>query len=161
MAGIGLIIVIAVILISMGAAMYTYTQYQTNFITVNSGEPVTVGPVQYSITLDGTNSGNKETQPENTFVKIRIDAENISQEPTRISGGQFYFVDEKDQKHEAVFGEFSEEDLFNHKLDPGQSSSWTTQFDIAYDDQEKYHIIIRPLKEQSTVDTAKICITNC
>jgi hypothetical protein len=161
LAGIGLIIVIGAIVISMAAAMYMYTQYQTNFITVNSGELVTVGPVQYSITFDGTHLGNKETQPENTFVKIQIDAENISQESTRISGGQFYLVDEKDQKHEAVYGEFSEEDLFNHKFDPGQSSSWTTQFDIPYDEQKKYHIIIRPLKEQSTVDTAMVCITNC
>lgn len=161
MAGIGLIIVIAAIVISMGAAMYMYTQYQTNFITVDAGESVIVGPVQYSITFDGTNSGNKETQPENIFVKIRIEVENISQDPTRISGGQFYLVDENEQKHEAVYGGFSEEDLFNHQFDPGKSMTWTTQFDIPYDEQQKYKILIRPLKEQSTVDTAMICITNC
>ncbi|MDH3277449.1 MAG: DUF4352 domain-containing protein [Nitrosopumilus sp.] len=161
MAGIGLVIVIAAIVISMAAALYTYTQYQTNFITVNAGEAVIVGPVQYFITFDGTNSGNKETQPENTFVKILIDAENISQESTRISGGQFYLVDENDKKYEAVYGGFSEKDLLNHKFDPGKPTSWTTQFDVPYDEQEKYHIVIRPLKEQSTVDTAMICITNC
>jgi len=147
--------------ISMVAAMYMYTQYQTNFITVNAGESVIVGPVKYIITFEGTNSGNKEKQPENIFVKIRINAENISQESTRISGGQFYLFDENEKKYEAVYGEFSEEDLFNHKFDPGKPMSWTTQFDVPYDDQKKYHVLIRPLKEQSTVDTAKICITNC
>ena len=34
LAGIGLVIVIAAIVISMAAAMYMYTQYQTNFIEV-------------------------------------------------------------------------------------------------------------------------------
>lgn len=161
MARIGIIIVIAAIVISMAAALFMYTQYQTNFITVNAGESVIVGPVQYKVTFDGTNSGNKETQPKNIFVKIRIDAENISQESTRISGGQFYLVDENKKKHEAVYGGFSEEDLFNYKFDPGKPKSWTTQFDIPYDEDERYYVVIRPLKEQSTVDTAMICITNC
>ena len=111
-------IVIAAIIISMAAAMYMYTQYQTNFIQVTAGEPVTVGPVEYIITFDGTHNGNEETIPENTFVKIRIVAKNISQESTRMSGGQFYLIDEKEQKHEAVYGGFSQEDLFNDNLEP-------------------------------------------
>ena len=161
MAGFGIVIVLAVIIATMGAAMYMYTQYQTNFIEVTAGEPVIVGPVQYIVTFEGTHQGDKETQPENTFVKIRIVAKNISQETTRMSGGQFYLVDEKDQKHEAVFGEFSDEDLYVNDLEPGKSASWTTQFDVPYDEQKQYDIIIRPTKEQSTVDTAMICLTNC
>ncbi len=161
LAGFGIVIVLAVIIATMGAAMYMYTQYQTNFIEVTAGEPVTVGPVQYIVTFDGTHQGDKETQPENIFVKIRIVAENISQETTRMSGGQFYLVDEKDQKHEAVFGEFSDEDLYGDYLEPGKPASWTTQFDVPYDEQKQYDIIIRPTKEQSTVDTAMICLTNC
>ncbi len=51
---IGMIIVFAAVIISMGAAMYMYTQYQVNFIIVNAGEPVTVGPVQYIVTFEGT-----------------------------------------------------------------------------------------------------------
>ena len=161
MGGIGLVIVIAAIVISMAAAMYMYTQYQTNFIQVVAGEPVTVGPVEYIITFEGTHQGNKETQPENTFVKIRIVAKNISQETTKMSGGQFYLIDEKEQKHEAVYGEFSQEDLFNVNLEPGKPTSWTTQFDVPYDEQKQYNIVIRPTKEQSTVDTAMICLTKC
>ena len=145
----------------MAFALYMYSEYQTNFLTVNAGEPVIVGPVEYLITFEGTNSGKKDTQPENTFVKIRIDAQNISQEITTISGGQFHLVDEKGKKHEAIYGGFSEEDLFIHNLEPGIATSWTTQFDVEYDDKKQYDIIIRPSKEQSTVDTAMICITNC
>jgi hypothetical protein len=159
--GIGLVIVVGAIIISMAAAMYTYTQYQTNFIQVVAGEPVTVGPVEYIITFDGIHQGNEETIPENTFVKIRIIAKNISQETTGMSGGQFYLIDEKEQKHKAVYGGFSQEDLFNVNLVPRNPASWTTQFDVAYDEQKQYDILIRPSKQQSTVDTAMICLTKC
>jgi hypothetical protein len=161
LARIGMVIVIAAVVASMGAAMYMYTQYQVNFITVNAGEPVTVGPVQYIVTFEGTHQGNKETQPENTFVKIRIEAKNISQEITRMSGIQFYLIDEKEQKHEAVYVGISEEDLIDDNLEPGKPVSWTTQFDVPYDEQKQYNIVIRPTKQQSTVDTAMICLTNC
>jgi len=78
-----------------------------------------------------------------------------------MSGGQFYLIDDKDQKHEALYGKFSEEDLFNDNLEPGNPASWTTQFDIPYDEQKQYNIVIRPTKQQSTTDIARICITNC
>ncbi len=161
LAGIGIVIVIAAVICSMGVALYMYTQYQTNFISVQSGEAVIVGPVEYVVTFEGTSMGDEETQPENTFVKIKIIAHNISEELTKISGGQFYLVDESDVKHEAVYGGFSEEDLYVHPLEPGKPESWTTQFDVPYDENENYNIIIRPQKEQSTVDTALICIANC
>jgi len=161
MARIGVMIVIGGIIISMIAAMYMYTEYQTNFIKVNSGEKVTVGPVEYTVVFDGTHKGNKETVPENTFVKIKISAKNISAEKTRISGGQFYLIDEKQQKYQAVYGGFSSEDLLDKWLEPNKVEQFTTQFDAPYDETKQYNIIIRPSKQQSTVDTALICIVNC
>jgi len=161
LARIGLVIIIAAIVASMAGAMYMYTQYQTNFIEANAGEAVKVGPMQYAVTFDGTHQGNKETIPENTFLKIRIDVKNTSHEKQRLSGGQFYLIDENEQKHEAVYGNFSPGDLVDDVLEPEESASWTTQFDVPYDELEQYNIIIRPTKQQSTVDTALICITNC
>ncbi len=162
MAGLGVVIVIGAILASMGAAMYMYTQYQTNFIETTTGETVTVGPVEYTITFEGTHEGSKETQPENTFVMIGIAAKYTgSEERTLLSGGQFYIVDEKDQKHEAVYGEFSSKDLLLEWLEPNKSVEKTTQFDIPFNEEKTYKIIIRPQKDQSTVDTALVCITNC
>ena len=161
MAGLGIIIVFGAIIASMAAGIYTYTQYQTNYIESIEGEVVKVGPVEYIVTFEGTHQGNKEKMPENTFVMIGINAKNISDETTIISGGQFYIVDEKEQKHEAVFGEFSPSDLFLESLEPNKSIQRTTQFDIPFDEEKQYKIIIRPQKEQSTVDTASICITNC
>ena len=161
MARIGIIIVIGAIIVSMGAGMYMYAQYQTNYITAVAGETVTVGPVEYTITFEGTHDGDKETIPENTFVMIGIVAKNIGDEKTLISGGQFYFVDEKEQKHKAVYGEFSSKDMLMEWLEPNKPIEKTTQFDILFDDEKQYKIIIRPKKEQSSIDTAVICITNC
>ena len=146
---------------SMAGAMYMYTQYQTNFIEAKAGESVKVGPMQYAVTFDGTHQGNKETLPENTFLKIKIDVKNTSQEKQRLSGGQFYLIDQNEQKHEEVYGNFSPEDLVDDVLEPGESASWTTQFDVDFNELQQYNIIIRPTKQQSTVDTALICITNC
>jgi len=161
MAKIGAVLVVGIIIATMAAGMYTYTQYQTNYIASVAGETVTVGPVEYVITFEGTHEGSKEVVPENTFVKIGITAKNISDEKTLLTGGQFYIVDEKEQKHEAIYGEFSSKDLFIEWLEPNKPIEITTQFDIPFDEESQYKIIVRPQKEQSTVDTAVVCITNC
>ena len=157
----GLVIVIGAIIGSMVLANYMYMQYQTNFIEVSEGETVIVGPVEYIVTFEGTHDGDKETEPENTFVKIGIIAKNISDENTVVSGGQFFLIDEKDQKHKAVFGEFSSKDLWLVGLEPNKPIEVTTQFDIPFDEDENYKIVIRPQKDQATVDTASVCLTNC
>ena len=161
MARLGIVIVIGAIIASMAAAMYMYAEYQPNYVTVNAGEPVIVGPVEYTITFDGTHNGNKDTKPENTFVKIRINAKNISDEKTRMSGGQFYLVDDEQKKHEAVYGAFSGEDLLDDWLEPNKPVTWTTQFDVPYDDEKKFSVIIKPTKQQTTVDVGNVCIKNC
>ena len=161
MARIGVVIVIGAIIGSMVLANYMYIQYQTNFIEVNEGETVVVGPVEYVVTFEGTHDGDKETEPENIFVKIGIIAKNISDENTVVSGGQFFLIDEKDQKHKAVFGEFSSKDLWLVGLEPNKPIEVTTQFDIPFDEDENYKVVIRPQKDQATVDTASICLTNC
>ncbi|MFB5601424.1 MAG: DUF4352 domain-containing protein [Marine Group I thaumarchaeote] len=161
MARMGLVIVIGAIIGSMILANYMYMQYQTNFIEVSEGETVVVGPVEYIVTFEGTHEGDKDTEPENTFVKIGIIAKNISDENTVVSGGQFFLIDEKDQKHKAVFGEFSSKDLWLVGLEPNKPIEVTTQFDIPFDEDENYKIVIRPQKDQATVDTASICLTNC
>jgi len=161
-AGLGVVIVIGGIITSMGIAMFMYSQYQTNFIETVTGETVTVGPVEYIITFEGTHEGSKDVQPENTFVMIGITAKYTGdEERTLLSGGQFYIVDEKEQKHEAVYGEFSSKDLLLEWLKPNKPVEKTTQFDIPFDEEKMYKIIIRPQKDQSTIDTAVICITNC
>lgn len=157
----GVVIVVGAIVASILVANFAYTQYQTNYIETVTGETVKVGPVEYVITFEGTHEGSKEVKPENTFVRIGITAKNVEDKNTLLTGGQFYIVDEKEQKHEAVYGEFSTKDLLVEELDPNEAVEKTTQFDISYDEEKQYKIIIRPQKEQSTTDTAVVCITNC
>ncbi len=163
MAGFVVVMIIVGIFASMGAGMYMYSVYQTNYITGVAGDTITVGPVEYVITFEGTHNGSEEIRPENTFVMIGITAKNTSDEKTLLTGGQFYIVDEKDQKHEAIFGEgeFSSKDLFIEWLEPNKPIEITTQFDIPFNEESQYKIIVRPQKEQSTTDTAVVCITNC
>ena len=170
MVRIGVVIVIGIIIISMAVTMYMYTQYQTNFISVKAGEPVVIGPVEYTITFDGIHKGNEklmETKPDNTFVKIRIIAKNISEKKTVISASQFYLIDEKQQKHLPVYGGVSTDLVYegfrssDHWLEPNKPVIMTTQFDVSYNELNQYNIVIHPSKQQSTVDTAVICITNC
>jgi hypothetical protein len=157
----GIVIVVGAIIASIVIANFAYTQYQTNYIETTAGETVKVGPVEYVVTFEGTHEGSKEVKPENTFVMIGIFAENVSEDKTVISGGQFYIVDEKNQKHKAVYGPFSSKELGLEGLDPGKPIERTTQFDIPFDEDIQYKIIIRPQKDQVTTDTASICITNC
>ena len=161
MANMGVVIVIGAIIASMVVANFMYTQYTTNFIESTVGEKVTVGPVEYMVTFEGTHKGSEDIVPENTFVKIGITAKNTGDEKTLFSGGQLYIVDEKEQKHEAVYGEFSSKDLLLEWIEPGKTIERNTQFDIPFDEEKQYKIIIRPQKDQSTPDTALICLTNC
>lgn len=140
--------------------MYMYVENKINIIEANSGDKVKVGPVEYTITFEGTHVGDKETKPENTFVNIGIVAKNISEEKTLMSKDQFYIIKDK-TRYEAVHGEFSSKDLLSEWLEPGKAIEKTTQFDIAFDEEKQYKVIIRPQKEQTSADTAVVCITNC
>ena len=156
-----IVVIIAALFGSIGFAMYYYIQFQPNFVIANAGEPLQVGPVKYIIEYEGQHNGDKETQPEHTFVKIRIIAENLNEDTTRMYGGQFFILDEDDKKYQAVYGQFSDEDLYQDHLELNKPVSWTTQFDIPFDETEQYRIGILPSKEQSSIDIGMVCITNC
>lgn len=155
------ILIISIIIGSMVVANYMYTEYRTNYVEVTAGQPVMVGPVEYTIMFENTHGGDKEEKPEDVFVMIAITAENKSEQDTILSGGQFYIVDENNTKKQPVYGEFSAKDLLIETLEPGQIVERTTQFDIPFDEDSQYKILVRPQKEQSTTDVASVCIINC
>jgi hypothetical protein len=105
--------------------------------------------------------GDENTKPKNTFFQISIIAENEGDEATRISGGQFYILDENDAKIQPVFGNFSSNDLLNKILEPKVPISFTTQFDIPFDENKQYRIGILPTKQQDSRDIGVVCLTNC
>ena len=161
MARVFIIAVVAVIIVSIGFAIWSYLEWQPNFILVNGGESVQVGPVKYIIEHIGEHDGDEKTSPEHTFVQISIIAENLGKESTRMSGGQFYILDENDAKVQPVYGNFSENDLLNDILEQHVPVSYTTQFDIPYDENKQYRIGIKPTKEQASMDIGMVCIINC
>ncbi|MEE9565163.1 MAG: hypothetical protein V3V83_00025 [Nitrosopumilaceae archaeon] len=162
MAGIGIIVIIfGAIVGSMVFASYMYLEYQPNFILVESGQPVQVGPVMYTIEPLGIHDGDSDTKPEGKFFQIQIYAENLDSEETRMGGGQFYLLDESDKKFQAVYGNFTDMDLFADKLQPNMPATWVTQFDIPYDEEMTYRIGILPTKVQASRDIGIICVQNC
>lgn len=154
-------IIIAAIGVSMVFATYMYYEYQPNFKLVEAGQPVQVGPVIYTINFLDIHEGDDDIKPEEKFFQIEINVENVGTSTTILSGGQFYLLDENDNKHRAVFGEFSKEDLFNDELKPGESLTRTTQFDVPFEEESKYRIGVLPTKEQSSNDIGIICVLNC
>jgi len=156
-----IIAVLVFITVSIGVAISYYLEFQPNFIYVNGGESVQVGPVKYIIEHIGEHNGDKKTSPEHTFVQISIIAENLDKESTRMNGGQFYILDENDAKVQPVYGNFSENDLLNDMLEQHVPISFTTQFDIPYDENKQYRIGILPTKEQASMDIGMVCIINC
>jgi len=154
-------IIIVGIAASIVLATYMYSEYQPNFIPVQAGQPVQVGPVVYTVEHIGQHEGDEDIQPDEIFFQIRISAENVGSKTTLLSGGQFYLLDENDKKYRAIYGDFSNEDLFNYDLKPNVPITRTTQFDILYDEEKRYRIGILPMKEQSSNDIGIICVQNC
>lgn len=157
----GVIILVSIVVISISISWYLTIIYEPVLVYAKGGEPIQVGPVQYIIEHIGEHNGNKDTRPEHTFFQIRIIAENMGTETTRMVGGQFYFIDENDEKHKAVYGKFSSEDLFGDTLYPNKPVSRTTQFDVPFDENAQYKIRISPTKPQSSLDIGIVCVTNC
>lgn len=155
------VIVIGAIIASMIIAGYMYEVYKPEDIEVSAGEPVMVGPVEYTVSFESTHMGDKEEQPEHTYVMIALTAENKGEERTLLSGGQFYIKEEDGKRHQAVYGNFSQKDLLVEWLEPGDIVERSTQFDVPFDEDSRYDILIRPQKEQNFKDIGAICITNC
>lgn len=152
-----LVIILAVVIGSISLAGYYYVQFQPNFVYANSGEPIQVGPVSYIVEYVGEYDGDEKTRPEHTFIEISIVAENLGEDTTYLTGGQFYILDENDDKFQPVYGNFSENDLLNDLLEPNQPVSYTTQFDIPFDENKQYRIGILPTKEQASTDIGIVC----
>lgn len=161
MARIAIVIVGVAIVVSIGIALSFYVEFQPNIITVKGGEPIKVGPIKYTVEYIGQHDGNEKTKPKNTFFQINIIAENEGMEPSKITGGQFYILDENDKKVQPVYGSFSESDLLTSILEPNVPVSFTTQFDVPFNENTQYRIGILPTKEQSSRDIGIVCVTNC
>jgi len=154
-------IIAGIIAFSMVLAGSYFWTVQTIYITPESGESVAVADVMYDIEFVTTHDGTKEVKPEGVFFQISITAVNMRDEPTNLSGGQFILVDGNGITHIAQFLDTGPDELWYEKIEHGVAVTRTTQFDIKYDKDEQYQIIVKPLKEQKTNEWGKICVKNC
>ena len=161
MVRIGFAIVIGGILVGMGFLLYMSVETQPDLIQTVAGDTVRLGAVDYVITYEGTHQGSKEVKPENTFLKIGIIAEYVGNDKTVLSGGQFLLMDSDQRKYEAVYGEFSSKDLLLEPLNPDKPVEKTTQFDVPFDEEKRYYVLVKAHKSQPSSDFAKICVLNC
>ncbi len=60
-------IIIAGIVASMIFASYMYYEYQPNFILVEAGHPVQVGPIIYTVEHLGMHEGDDDIKPNEIF----------------------------------------------------------------------------------------------
>jgi hypothetical protein len=115
----------------------------------------------YDIEFVKIHDGTKEVKPKGVFFQISITAVSMRDEPTNLSGGQFILVDGNGITHIAQFLETGPDELWYEEIEHDVAVTRTTQFDIKYDKDEQYQIIVKPLKEQKTNEWGKVCVKNC
>lgn len=153
MAKMGIIIVIGAILISMGAAMFFFFEYQPNLIERQLGEPITIGPATYTLTYEGMEKGSKEIESDRTFMKIGIMAVDKNGESITAEKKQFILLDKDRVQTEPTHGIFAEESP--------QIIAYFPLKDDELDEEFQYRMMIRPTKDQGSTDLGFVCITNC
>jgi hypothetical protein len=154
-------IIAGIIALSMVLATSYFWTSQTVYITPESGDPVAVADVMYDVEFVRIHDGTKEVKPEGVFFQISITAVNMRNEPTNLSGGQFILVNANGLTHIAQFLDTGPDELWYEDIEHGVAVTRTTQFDIEYDKDERYQVIVKPLKEQKTNEWGKVCVKNC
>jgi len=101
--------------------------------------------------------------PDGIYFQIQITAHNVGTETVRITGGQFHLLDSYNTKYDAVFIGYGDNELSLIDLEPNNSVTVTTQFDIPYDDQMEYRVGIIPDRYglQESQERGFICVKNC
>ena len=182
MIGFGTLIILGVIIGSVSVSMFLFLDNLTVDVISESGERVKINDVEFDIRfvsyyeiLEKTKEYMESEKdlvikgistseiPEGIYFQIQITAHNIGTETVRITGGQFYLFDINDNKYDAVFIGYGDNELSLLDLEPNNSLTVTTQFDIPYDDQMKYKVGIIPDRYglQDSQERGFICVKNC
>ena len=182
MIGFGTLIILGVIIGSVSVSMLLFLDNLTVDVISESGERVKINDVEFDIRfvsyyeiLEKTKEYMESEKaleikgistseiPEGIYFQIQITAHNIGTETVRITGGQFYLFDINDNKYDAVFIGYGDNELSLLDLEPNNSLTVTTQFDIPYDDQMKYKVGIIPDRYglQDSQERGFICVKNC
>jgi hypothetical protein len=182
MVGFGTLVILGLVIGSISVSMFIFTDNLTVDVTSESGGIIQVGDVEFDIqyvsnyeilekkseylefekNLVIKGIATSET-PDGIYFQIQITAHNMSTETIRITGGQFHLYDSDNTKYNAVFIGYGDDELSLIDLEPNNSVTLTTQFDIPYDDQMKYRVGIIPDRYglQDSQERGFICVKNC
>ncbi len=182
MIGFGTLVILGVVIGSISVSMFLFIDNLTIDVTSESGEPIQVGDVKFDTqfvsiyeilekkseylefekNLIQKGISSSET-PDGIYFQIQIIAHNVGIETVRITGGQFHLYDSNNTKYDAVFIGYGEGELSLIDLEPNNSVSVTTQFDIPYDEQMKYTVGIIPDRYglQDYQERGFVCVKNC
>ena len=182
MIGFGTLVILGVVIGSVSVSMFLFIDNLTIDVTSESGEPVQVGDVKFDIQFVSNYEilekkseylefekeliikgiSTSET-PDGIYFQIQITAHNMGTETVRITGGQIHLLDSNNTKYDAVFIGYGDDELSIIDLEPNNSVTVTTQFDIPYDDQMKYSVGIIPDRYglQDSQERGFICVKNC
>ena len=182
MIGFGTLVLLGVVIGSISVSMFWFMDNLTIDVTSESGEPVQVGGVEFDVQFvsyyeilekkseylefekDLIIKGISTSEtPDGIYFQIQITAHNVGTETVRITGGQFHLLDSYNTKYDAVFIGYGGNELSLIDLEPNNSVTVTTQFDIPYDDQMKYSVGIIPDRYglQESQERGFICVKNC
>ena len=178
----GTLIILGLVIASVSVSMFLFLDNLTVDVISESGERVKINDVEFDIRfvsyyeiLEKTKEYMESEKdlvikgistseiPEGIYFQIQITVNNIGTESVRITGGQFHLYDINDNKHDAVFIGYEGNELSLLDLEPNDSATVTTQFDIPYDDQMRYMVGIIPDRYglQDSQERGFICVKNC
>jgi len=178
----GTLIILGLVIGSVSFSMFLFIDNLTIDVTSESGEPVIVDDIVFDVQFVSYYEILKKAKeysefqesliqkgistseiPEGIYFQIQITVNNIGTESVRITGGQFHLYDINDNKHDAVFIGYEGNELSLLDLEPNDSATVTTQFDIPYDDQMRYMVGIIPDRYglQDSQERGFICVKNC
>jgi len=182
MIGFGTLVILGVVIGSVSFSMIWFIDNLTIDVTSESGELVQVGGVEFDVQFvsyyeilekkseylefekDLIIKGISTSEtPDGIYFQIQITAHNVGTETVRITGGQFHLLDSYNTKYDAVFIGYGDNELSLIDLEPNNSVTVTTQFDIPYDDQMEYRVGIIPDRYglQDSQERGFICVKNC
>ena len=149
MASLAVIVVAAAVVASMSVAMAFFMDYKPEIVTAPAGERVRVGPNTYAVSYQGTEEDAES--PGTVFAKISIEARGPGGDPAPVGRQQFGLVDKSPPPTQPSHGEF------------GEDGQITAYFPLqgGFDESFEYVLMIRPTKEQSSSDLARVCVANC
>ena len=178
----GTLVILGLVIGSVSVSMFLFIDNLTIDVTSESGESVQVGDIKFDVQFvsnyeilekkseylefekDLIQKGISSSEtPDGVYFQIQITAHNVGTETVRITGGQFHLLDSYNTKYDAVFIGYGDGELSIIDLEPNNSVTVTTQFDIPYDEQMEYTVGIIPDRYglQDYQERGFVCVKNC